>query len=149
MGKLVSMILLSATACLACLPAAMAAEEAPAWAYPVNPPDFKPAPDDGSIRRVPGSTAGYTLAQERDLFLAGLDSGKASACATCHGKDLRGADAIPSIAGRSPTCVFRQLHELQTGARAGPGAQPMKAIVARISQAEMIAIAAYLGTLEP
>jgi hypothetical protein len=34
------------------------AESPPAWAYPANPPDFKPSPDDGALRRVPGST-GY------------------------------------------------------------------------------------------
>src|SRR5262249_43693394 len=42
----------------------------PAWAYPVNPPDFKPAPDDGTPRHVPDSTAAYTVTQARDLFEA-------------------------------------------------------------------------------
>src|SRR5262245_46179821 len=46
------------------------AEEPPAWAYPVNPPDFKPHPDDGILRRVPGSTATYSLSQLRDRFIA-------------------------------------------------------------------------------
>lgn len=45
-------------------------ESPPSWAYPVNPPDFKPVPDDGSIRRVPDSTAGYTLSQTRDRLVA-------------------------------------------------------------------------------
>jgi hypothetical protein len=38
------------------------AEEPPAWAYPVNPPDFNARPDDGILRRVPGSTAAYSVA---------------------------------------------------------------------------------------
>jgi hypothetical protein len=42
----------------------------PAWAYPVNPPNFQRAPDDGTIRRVPDSAAGFTLTQVRDLFAA-------------------------------------------------------------------------------
>src|ERR671927_187330 len=42
----------------------------PDWAYPVNPPDFKLAPDDGTPRRVPDSSASYTLTQIRDLFFA-------------------------------------------------------------------------------
>src|SRR3954466_5557915 len=42
----------------------------PAWAYPVNPPDFKPPPDDGKPRQVPGSSAAYSVAQTRDRFLA-------------------------------------------------------------------------------
>jgi len=42
----------------------------PAWAYPVNPPDFKEQSDDGRPRHVPDSTAAFTLTQARDLFFA-------------------------------------------------------------------------------
>jgi hypothetical protein len=42
----------------------------PAWAYPVNPPDFKVEPDDGTQRHVPDSTAAFTVRQARDLFFA-------------------------------------------------------------------------------
>ena len=42
----------------------------PAWAYSVNPPDFKVQPDDGALRHVPGSTAAFTVTQARDLFFA-------------------------------------------------------------------------------
>jgi len=49
---------------------AQSEEGPPAWAYPVNAPDFKPTPDDGKLRRVPGSTATYTLTQLRDRFIA-------------------------------------------------------------------------------
>lgn len=319
-STMLSAALLSAMTTLACPSIALAAEESPSWAYPVNPPDFKPSPDDGSIRHVPDSTAGYTLAQARDLFsapdwhsedhpkmptivatgrkpdvfacgvchraegtggpenasLAGLpaayiiqqmadyksgvrstavpsrapqalmiklakavtddevreaaayfsalkpranikvvesdsvantnvygwflvkadpvaeeplgkriielpddlfrfesrdsratftayvprgsvakgqtlvaDSSKGPACTSCHGNDLRGVAAIPSIAGRSPSYIFRQLHEFKTGARAGPGAQSMKDSMAAFTQEDMIAISAYLGTLKP
>jgi hypothetical protein len=47
-----------------------AQEAHPVWAYPMNPPDFKAASDDASIRRVPDSAAGYTLTQTRDRFAA-------------------------------------------------------------------------------
>ena len=82
-----------------------------------------------------------------ETLVAGQDSAKAPACATCHGKDLRGTDVIPSIAGRSPTYIFRQLHEIKTGVRAGAAIQPMKENVAKLNQDDMIAIAAYLGSL--
>lgn len=321
-GKYLSLIVISATASLAYLPMAMATEDIPAWAYPVNPPDFKPTPDDGSIRHVPDSTQGYKLSQVKDRFLApdwhpqdhppmpsivaeghkpdvaacgfchrsegtggpenaslaglpmayiiqqladyksgarstavanrapqaimikgakaitddevraaaayfsglkpqsnikvvegetapktfvagwflaiatplvqepigqrivevpddlarfesrdprvtftayvpsgsiskgralvtGQDTSKTPlACTTCHGKDLRGVAGFPSIAGRSPSYIFRQLYELQTGVRAGPGAIVMKPNVAKINQSDMIAIAAYLATLK-
>src|SRR5207248_1560376 len=47
-----------------------AAQTPPEWAYPVNPPGFKPHADDGTLRHVPGSTASYTLTQLRDRFLS-------------------------------------------------------------------------------
>ena len=301
---------------------AYSAEEPPAWAYPMNTPGFKPTPDDGSIRRVPGSSAGYTLTQTRNRFgavdwhpgdhppmpevvgrgrkpgvfacgwchradgpggpenanLAGLPvayfiqqmadyrsgarktsvpkrgpttlmialsqdisdkeiaaaaeyfaslkpkriirvvetdmvpktvvagwffsdaksgwtepigqriiempedldqfesrdaratfiayaplgsikrgealvatggGGKTPPCATCHGKDLKGAGSIPPIAGRSPSYTVRQLYDYQSGARAGVGASQMKPFVEKLSVADMTAIAAYLSTLAP
>jgi len=73
----------------------------------------------------------------------------APACAACHGKDLRGLGGIPSIAGRSPTYLFRQLHEFKIGSRAGAGAAPMKEAVSRLSHADMIAISAYAASLPP
>ena len=39
---------------------ATAADSPPAWAYPLNNPDYKPPVDDGKPVRVPDSTAGYT-----------------------------------------------------------------------------------------
>src|SRR3982750_3789696 len=68
-----TLLLASAGATLVCgpMPApASAADAPPAWAYPVNPPDFKLPPDDGVPRRVPGSTATYTVTQLRDRFIA-------------------------------------------------------------------------------
>src|ERR1700694_2138745 len=50
--------------------AAYGADSPPEWAYPANPPGFKPKPDDGVPRRVPGSTASFTLTQLRDRFFS-------------------------------------------------------------------------------
>src|SRR6202011_309018 len=57
----------------AVLPAAALAatdDAPPAWAYPVNPPDFKLPPDDGKPRHVPDSAATFTVGQTRDRFFA-------------------------------------------------------------------------------
>src|SRR3989449_11410900 len=51
-------------------PPARGQEVSPPWAYVLNPPDFKPSPDDGTLRRVPNSSAAFTLTQLRDLFFA-------------------------------------------------------------------------------
>jgi cytochrome c553 len=73
----------------------------------------------------------------------------ALACVACHGADLRGSGLIPSIAGRSPSYVVRQLWDIQAGARHGAGAQAMKPVVASLSSQEMLELAAYLATLKP
>jgi len=70
LSKVVRFLLILATVAMTGLSIVNAADVSPAWAYPVNPPDFKPVPDDGSIRRVPDSSAGFTLSQVRDLFAA-------------------------------------------------------------------------------
>jgi cytochrome c553 len=69
------------------------------------------------------------------------------ACATCHGPGLRGGAIGPPIAGRSPTGVFRQLYAFQLGTRNGANAALMKPIVAGLSYGDMLAIAAYVGSL--
>ena len=74
---------------------------------------------------------------------------KAPACTTCHGQNLKGRGAVPSIAGRSPSYVVRQLYDLQTGARTGKGAALMKKPVAQLNLDDMIAVAAYLASLKP
>ena len=76
-------------------------------------------------------------------------SGKTTACATCHGTDLKGVGNIPSIAGRSPSYVVRQLYDLRSGDRAGAAAQPMHPIVAALTVEDMISIAAYTASLAP
>jgi len=78
-----------------------------------------------------------------------LVSGKTSrapACGTCHGKDLRGEGDTPALAGRSPIYTARQLYDFQYGARNGTMAAPMKAVVANLTEDDIIAIAAYVGS---
>jgi cytochrome c553 len=76
-------------------------------------------------------------------------AGKTLQCTICHGQDLRGLGDLPSIAGRSPSYVVRQLYDIQNGARAGKGAQLMKAAVANLTVEDMTAIAAYLASRAP
>src|SRR5262249_50809266 len=59
-------LLLPLISALAPIAPAPAQDGPPAWAYPVNPPGLKVTPDDGTPRRVPGSTATFTLTQVRD-----------------------------------------------------------------------------------
>lgn len=75
--------------------------------------------------------------------------GRTLQCNICHGSDLQGLGNVPRIAGLSPTYTFRQLFDMQAGTRNGPGAALMKAAVAKLSEEDMVSIAAYLGSLAP
>ena len=76
-------------------------------------------------------------------------SNAATSCVICHGVSLKGVGDAPPIAGISPLYAFRQLHGFQTGARAGVSSEKMQPVVAKLSEDDMIAIAAYLGSLAP
>jgi len=70
-------------------------------------------------------------------------------CVRCHGPDLRGVGMIPPLAGRSPSYLVRQLVAFRSGARSSAAAAPMRAEVAPLSIEQMIAVAAYAGSLKP
>ncbi len=74
---------------------------------------------------------------------------KVTACAVCHGADLKGLGFVPGIAGRSPGYLARQLFDMQSGARNGEGAALMKAVVAPLTNEDLVSIAAFLATQEP
>jgi cytochrome c553 len=76
-------------------------------------------------------------------------NGKTVACGTCHGPDLKGLGPVPGIAGRSPSYVARQLVDIQQGVRNGPWAALMKAAVAKLTEADIVAIAAYTASRAP
>jgi cytochrome c553 len=73
------------------------------------------------------------------------------ACAGCHGADLRSGPELegPPLAGRFASYLFRQFYGFKSGARAGDSAQPMQSVVANLTQADMIDLAAYAASLNP
>ena len=85
----------------------------------------------------------------RGAALAGGGDGKTLACATCHGPALKGLGEVPGIAGRSAIYTFRQLNDIKTGNRSGSPVDLMKPAVVNLTQDDMIALAAYLGSLDP
>lgn len=70
-------------------------------------------------------------------------------CMICHGEGLKGLGEIPRIAGISALYTMRQLYDFQSGTRAGASAALMTATVANLSIDDMIALAAYLASLDP
>ncbi len=59
-----------------------------------------------------------SIAKGEDLATTG-GSGKTIPCGNCHGPDLKGVGLIPSIAGRSPSYIVRQLYDFQRGTPCG------------------------------
>jgi cytochrome c553 len=158
-----------AVAC-ALMTASARAETPPPWAYPANPPGFKPSPDDGTIRRVPGSSAGYTLTQLRDLFLAPdwhpsdyppmpeiVARGRKPdvfACGFCHRADGPGGPENANLTGLPASYIVRQMLDFKSGARKSSvpelAPQALKARLAKaITEPEIEAAAAYFSAIKP
>jgi cytochrome c553 len=76
-------------------------------------------------------------------------AGKTIPCGKCHGPDLRGLGPVPSICGRSPSYVVRQLYDMQHGARAGAASALMTGVVDKLSEEDFVSLAAYAATLQP
>jgi cytochrome c553 len=83
-----------------------------------------------------------------DLVVRG-GAGKTVACAACHGEGLKGNGNFPPLAGRSPSYLARQLYDIQQYTRNGPGTQLMRPVVQNLNQDDILAITAYLASLEP
>lgn len=144
-------------------------EPPPAWAYPVNPPDFKLPPDDGTIQRVPGSTAGYTLTQLRNPFappdwhpadrppmpqiVAQGRKPDVWACGYCHRADGPGGPENANLTGLPVAYMIQQLVDFKSGARRSSvmsrGSVTLKVkISAALDEAEMSAAAAYFASIK-
>jgi len=72
--------------------------------------------------------------------------GKTTQCAVCHGANLEGLGPVPGLAGRSPSYIVRQLHDMQTGVRKGTWSDLMKPVVAKLTADDMLNIAAYTAS---
>jgi cytochrome c553 len=86
---------------------------------------------------------------QRGQALANPRGTDALSCGMCHGPGLKGSEQVPGIAGRSPGYVVRQLYDLKTGTRAGRGSSLMQPVVENLSMEDMIALAAYVASLDP
>ena len=100
-------------------------------------------PRSGFIAYVPPGSV------KKGEILVTSGGGKTLACAGCHGSDLKGLGPVPGIAGRSPSYLVRQMYDMQAGARNGLWTPLMMNVVSRLSNDDMLAIAAYTASLKP
>jgi cytochrome c553 len=75
--------------------------------------------------------------------------GKSLECSSCHGPGYKGKDDVPNLAGRSPTSLVRQLYDLKSSARRGGKSSEMEKVVKYMTNSDMLAVSAYLGSLTP
>ena len=101
-------------------------------------------PTSGFIAYVPKGS----LAKGKDLVTTG-GNGKTTPCTMCHGPNLKGSGTIPSIAGRSPSQMARQIIDFQDGARNGSMAPMMKGVVSKLTIEDIVAITGYLAAQAP
>ena len=88
-------------------------------------------------------------AVDRGRELATTGAGKTIQCSICHGEDLNGLGLVPGLAGRSPSYFVRQMYDMREGARVGVSTALMKPVVANLTVADMLDLAAYVASLSP
>jgi cytochrome c553 len=97
-------------------------------------------PHSGFIAYVPPGSI------KKGETLVKTGGGKTTECGVCHGADLLGLGPVPGIAGRSPSYLVRQLYDMQQGTRKGIWTELMKPVVAKLTQDDMLNIAAYVAS---
>jgi cytochrome c553 len=96
-----------------------------------------------------GETEPSKLKLGQRIFRAGNMEEQTMACAACHGPTGRGnplAD-YPAIQGQHATYVAAQLRAYKAGTRTSDPNQMMRSLAARLSEAEIDAVASYVQGL--
>ena len=110
------------------------------------------------ILEIPADPLGTEIRDPHAGFIAYVPPGSiakgealvtSGECGLCHGDKLKGLGEVPRLAGLQPLYIARQLFDLQYGSSAGKAAALMKRAVAHLSEDDIIAISAYLGSLPP
>jgi cytochrome c553 len=140
----------------------------PAWAYVPAPRRPRPA-DDGSVKHVPGSTKGYTLAEINDHYnapdwfpddhppaprvvLHGREPAH-QACGECHLANGRGKPDTAGLNGLPAAYIVQQLADFKAGRRhaAVPhmGVTGMIPIAAAVTPEDAEAAGEYFAAIKP
>jgi cytochrome c553 len=109
----------------------------------VEDTEIRRNPRSGFIAYVPPGSV------KKGEALVTTGGGKTTACTACHGADLKGLGPVPTIAGRSPSYLGRQLYDMQHGNRTGLWTPLMAPVVSKLSEEDILNAAAYLSSLQP
>lgn len=82
------------------------------------------------------------------IWRGGVPGTGVPACASCHGVRGQGIPTqFPRLAGQHSDYIYTQLNEFRLGNRANDAAQMMRNIAARMTDADMRAVSAYVQGL--
>lgn len=150
------------------LPAALASEGLPAWAFLWDPTVQVPPPDDRP-NRLAGSDVTFSWKQARDLFVAPdwhpdahpampdvVAKGRkpeVRACGSCHRVEGTGGPENASLAGLPVAYIIQQIADFKSGARImsgppRPSTQFMLASIKGMTDADIHAAAEYFAALK-
>jgi cytochrome c553 len=153
----------------------------PPWAYgftspagatasdPPAPPPFAPVPDDGALKRLPGSTGSFTITQIRDSYgpadwypsdhpqmpevVAHGRKPDVRACSLCHYPNGKGRPENAGIAGLPYSYFVHTMNDFKHGARKSadprkPNTYLMIGFAKSMSDDEITAAAQYFGSMK-
>ncbi|MHB1213898.1 MAG: c-type cytochrome [Thiobacillus sp.] len=97
----------------------------------------------------PGTAKDQQLALlGQKIFRGGVQGAGVPACASCHGPQGKGIPVqFPRLSGQHSDYVYAQLNAFRLGTRANDAAKMMRSIAAKMTDADMMAVAAYVQGL--
>ncbi len=97
----------------------------------------------------PGTSKDQELALVgQKIFRGGIQGAGVPACASCHGPQGMGIPVqFPRLAGQHSDYIYAQLNNFRLETRANDGAKMMRTIAAKLTDADMKAVAAYIQGL--
>ncbi len=100
-------------------------------------------------KAVPGTVkAPDRLPAGQKMHLDGNVESGVPSCAGCHEANAGGYKQFPRLAGQHSEYIYQQLKKFQTGERDNDKGLSMQSVAAKMSEAEMLAVAEYLTSLK-
>ena len=115
----------------------------------LSPADFQALGSYFASRPTIGhAVADPELAQMgRFIYARGNPYSGVASCATCHGKDAHGTEALPRLAGQHAQYTENQLKQFNTRERTNDNAV-MHGIASKLTELELKAVASYISGLK-
>ncbi len=97
----------------------------------------------------PGTSKDQELALlGQKIYRGGVLGAGVPACASCHGAQGKGIPVqFPRLAGQHGDYIYAQLNDFRVGKRSNDGAKMMRTIAAKMTDADMKAVASYIQGL--